>query len=930
MRPVRLVISGFGPYAGRVELDFDKLGKSGLYLITGDTGAGKTTIFDAITFALFGEASGDNRNPNMFRSKYADAQTPTEVELLFTNLGKQYLIKRNPEYERHAKKGEGTTKQKSEAQLTYPDGRVVTKLKDVNEAIKEIIGVDRDQFSQISMIAQGDFQKLLFADTKKRQDIFREIFKTGYYQVLQDKLKSESGRLGRECEALKLSVSQYIKGVVCDEDSALNAMLNAAKDGEKTTEETMEIIEDIIIRGEKLEEDIAASVQKFDLKLEEISLHLGRAESINKARADLLIAKEEKIELDEKLKVLSKKNEEALKAEPEILKLTNERITLQSQIPVFEFLERKQNELNKQLKDVSDREIELQKQTQEAICIKEEIDNLKDEKSTLEDAGVNVERLLAKKVSLEARKDNLNRLLRKIEEYCEEYERYQVSLDEYKAAGIKAKEATDEYNRQNRAFLDDQAGVLADYLVEGEPCPVCGSCVHPRKALRDENAPTKEMLEHYKALSENASKEMMVLSQRAAVLKSQTRLIADDIISAVKQEFSDDISADDNLLDQFMKYKSEAVKIITEIDEAYKKNNDDIKAENTKVERKKYLEGIIPQKTVWAEELNTKNAEIRNLISVSMVSIEHIKEEISENKVKLLFTAKDAVYERIGEIENEIDRINKDIKGFTFSLNSCREEISKIQGRIAQLSLVAEEKSDFDIETLVISKNEISTEKKELLEKQKAIHAKNEINKNALNNIKEKTKNLISLEKHWIWVKALSNTANGNISGKEKVMLETYIQMTYFDRIISRANLRFMVMSGGQYELTRSRQAGDYKSQSGLELDVIDHYNGTVRNVRTLSGGETFMASLSLALGLSDEVQARAGGIQLDTLFVDEGFGSLDEDTLKLAINALESLAEGNRLVGIISHVSELKQRIDRQIIVKKERSGKSTATITE
>jgi len=216
-----------------------------------------------------------------------------------------------------------------------------------------------------------------------------------------------------------------------------------------------------------------------------------------------------------------------------------------------------------------------------------------------------------------------------------------------------------------------------------------------------------------------------------------------------------------------------------------------------------------------------------------------------------------------------------------------------------------------------------------LIENQaKTIYSRITSNKASLDNILKKLNEIKTVEEKWIWIKSLSNTANGNLSGKEKIMLETYIQMTYFDRIINRANTRFMVMSGGQYELKPRKEAENNRSQSGLELDVIDHYNGTERSVKTLSGGESFKASLSLALGLSDEIQSSAGGIKLDTMFVDEGFGSLDDESLAQAIKALSSLAEGNRLVGIISHVSELKDKIDKQIVVKKEKTGGSNISI--
>ena len=225
MRPLKLTVSAFGPYAGRVIIDLEKLGPKGLYLITGDTGAGKTTIFDAITYALYGEPSGDNRDPSMFRSKYAQPDTPTEVELVFSYGGKTYTVRRNPEYERPAKRGEGTTTQKADAELTLPDGRLITRAREVNRELIEIIGLNRSQFSQIAMIAQGDFLKLLLADTKSRQEIFREIFKTRYYMVFQEKLKGEAGKLQRDCEAARASVQQYIGGVVCREDEPLRARL---------------------------------------------------------------------------------------------------------------------------------------------------------------------------------------------------------------------------------------------------------------------------------------------------------------------------------------------------------------------------------------------------------------------------------------------------------------------------------------------------------------------------------------------------------------------------------------------------------------------------------------------------------------------------------------------------------------------------------
>jgi len=318
----------------------------------------------------------------------------------------------------------------------------------------------------------------------------------------------------------------------------------------------------------------------------------------------------------------------------------------------------------------------------------------------------------------------------------------------------------------------------------------------------------------------------------------------------------------------------------------------------------------------FSDEMKKKTAE--NIL---------LEKHIFKLKQKLGFSSKIDAENQISTLNNKIIEIEKSHSEALNALNENKEKISslksagiEIQKRLSGGNIDLDEENEKRIEL---------EEKLEKLDiKSKAVHSRISSNSRSYENIVKRLDEIKKVEEKWIWMKSLSNTANGNISGKEKIMLETYIQMTYFDRIINRANLRFMVMSGGQYELKRRVEAQNNRSQSGLELDVIDHYNGTERSVKTLSGGESFKASLSLALGLSDEIQSSAGGIRLDTMFVDEGFGSLDDESLSQAIKALSSLADGNRLVGIISHVSELKDRIDKQIVVKKEKTGGSNITL--
>ena len=299
MRPIKLTVSAFGPYAGKTILEMDKLGENGLYLITGDTGAGKTTIFDAITYALYGEASGENREPSMFRSKYAEATTPTEVELVFSYAGKTYTVTRNPEYERPKSRGEGFTTQKAEAQLIYPDGRVVAKQRDVDNAIRDIMGINRSQFLQIAMIAQGDFLKLLLAPTEERKKIFRQIFKTQLYQDLQDRLKKESGQLNDKCDAARNSIKQYIDGITCDENDVLSIEVEKAKNGLLPAKDVMDLIDRLLTQDHDKKMAIQKSISDADKALEVVNANLGKIEAKEHAQAALKEAEDNLISENE-------------------------------------------------------------------------------------------------------------------------------------------------------------------------------------------------------------------------------------------------------------------------------------------------------------------------------------------------------------------------------------------------------------------------------------------------------------------------------------------------------------------------------------------------------------------------------------------------------------------------------------------------------
>lgn len=929
MRPIRLTLSAFGPYAGKTVLELDKLGSNGLYLITGDTGAGKTTIFDAITYALYGEPSGENREVSMFRSKYANAETSTEVELVFVYDKKKYTIRRNPEYERPKTKGVGFTTQPSDASLKYPDGHIITKQKEVNAAIREIMGIDKDQFSQIAMIAQGDFLKLLLASTEERKGIFRQIFKTGLYQNLQDRLKNESGALNKQCETAKISIKQYIDGIVCDDEDVFSIEANKAKDGTLPIVDVVDLLQQLLNKdGKSLDslqrsiEDAEKQIEIIDKKLGEIKMRESAEDAINKAKNDLS-------EETGRNKILKEAFDEEEKKIPDRDKIAAEKAKIEAEYSRYDNL----LSLEKEIKE-SEKEIIKQEEKSKADRGKFErdsadFDEIKKEYETLLDAGEGKEKLVNQHVKAKERLSKLlelSGLLKSLGDFRENLEELQ---NEYKKAADDSQKAGKKYDEMNRAFLDEQAGIIAETLKKGEPCPVCGSTEHPHIAKKSENAPTEAQLKKAKDTAEKARKNAEDLSSRckeakvkldakkAEVQKQACELWQDFSIKNTEEQDISVEGAKDKLSDEIISVSEN----ITELKTA-------IAAEEKKITRRDELAKIIPE-----TEMNLKKSE--QDISARGTEMESLKAALNEKKTQwesekksLHFENKTAAKKEVSLMEAMLCELKETYDRAQKNLTNSNEKIAGYRSSIEELSKQLSSDSKFDKKEETEKRAEITKKKGEYDIALKTIHTRIESNAKVLENIKTKAADLDELEKRYTWMRALSNTANGNISGKEKVMLETYIQMTYFDRIIQRANTRFMVMSDGQYELKRRKEAENNRSQSGLDLDVFDHYNGTERSVKTLSGGESFKASLSLALGLSDEIQASAGGVKLDTMFVDEGFGSLDDESLDQAMRALSDLAEGNRLVGIISHVAELKNRIDKQIVVTKEKSGGSKASI--
>lgn len=919
MRPLKITISAFGPYAGKVELNLNDLGTNGLYLITGDTGAGKTTIFDAIVFALFDAASGDSRKSYMFRSKYADADTPTYVELTFRYNNKDYTVRRNPEYERPKKSGDGFTTEKADATLTMPDGSVIAKRKDVDAKIKEIIGIDRDQFMQIAMIAQGDFKKLLNASTDERIKIFRHIFKTSNYRTLQEKLKFEANDLSRQCDEVKRSVKQYIDGILCDEDDVLYIEVEKAKKSQLLTEEVIELIETLLNSDREKADKLNTEISHLDKELEKINADIGKYDEIEKAKCELDIKKSEledkKTELEKAVSILK----DAKDKEPEIEKLNTQITVLQNELDLYDEIDSKINENEIIVKRIFDNTIELNAQKDSLFDIQNHIEKLKSERKALENAGENKALITSMLEKAESKKSKLDKLSTLIDDYKALSDEYEKKQEKYKADSYDAENKQETYIKLNKAFLDEQAGILADSLCDGTPCPVCGSTSHPTPAEKSDSAPSEAQINIAKDEADKAQSIAAASSADCAATKGKLDSAKAHLLE-VANEFVTCENADN--------VSSLISPITAEIENEINKLKSEIKDVEEKIARKQEIDENLP---ILEEKHVDTTDSINSLATAIATDTEKsagLKKQIEQQKSKLRFESKADAQTHIAKLREEADNLSSSIRTATESHDVLNSTVTALTATVAQLEKQVNTELEFDIEAEKEKKLNIIALKSEKTSDSQKVATRITTNTNVLGNINTKSTELIKLENKLRWLKSLSDTANGKIQAKEKVMLETYIQMTYFDRIIARANLRLMVMTGGQYELVRSKEASNNRSQSGLELDVIDHYNGSYRSVSSLSGGESFMASLSLALGLSDEIQSTSGGVKLDTMFVDEGFGSLDEESLNQAMKALLSLTDGNRLVGIISHVSELKQRIDKQIIVTKEKSGGSKVTL--
>ena len=932
MRPLRLTLSAFGPYAAQTTLDLEKLGKGGLYLITGDTGAGKTTIFDAITYALYDHSSSGIREGSMLRCKYADDKTPTFVELEFEVHGVRYMVRRNPEYQRPKARGEGMTTEKADATLTYPDDRPpVTKAKDVTAAVQEIIGLDYNQFSQIVLIAQGQFTKLLNASTEERSRIFRKLFRTQRYAQLQERLQAEAAALNQQRTAQNAKLDSLLGGLQFAPDDPDAEALRALC-AQTVPETALTLLDTLTARQAAALEEAGTALQTTEAQLDKVQQQLGAAAQAQRLAQQLAARQAELAAARPALDAARAEADRHAGDAAQLDALTAQVTQAQSALAAYDALDalcRQQTEARDAARLAA---AQAHKRRTQLDSLNAALAAAETELSALADADTRLLALQTRSAQLAQRGEALAKLEQRLAECQRQAKRAHKAQESYRVAAAAQDEARTRQNTLERAFLDAQAGLLAESLVEGAPCPVCGSTHHPARALLPHTAPTQAQVEAARQTAAEADRQ----AQNASAAAQSALAAANEAKISLRRD------AETLLPERFTAPEGTVpltfalmTNVLAEETAALQTTQADCATQCRQAEadcrRKAQLEADRQNKTRQRPALEQAAAEADRSAAAQNASADALEGQIAERRAAL-------PYPRRADAQAALDKLEADRSALRTGMDTAQRRLKQAEQTVAaaeaavealrtQQTAAQKELPARSAEELTAQQTALTAARETLRSREKQLSAQLLPNRKTAAQYRAAAEARQTLESRWQWVSALAATAGGTLTSKQKIKLEAYIQMNYLDRILRYANTRLMQMTAGQYELERIG-AENQRSQSGLDLGVIDHYNGTRRSVKTLSGGESFKASLALALGLSDEVQSSAGGIRLDTLFLDEGFGSLDEESLELAIRVLSGLTEGDRLVGIISHVGALKDRIDRQVVVHKARTGGSTVEL--
>lgn len=929
MRPLKLILNAFGPYTEKTTVDFAALGDRGLYLITGETGAGKTMLFDAITYALYGAPSGSGRDAPMLRSRQALPSESTFVELTFLCRDTHWYIRRVLGKERISRSGERSFVRGQEAEMICLDDSTippVTKATEITHAVEELLGLTREQFRGCAMIAQGEFRDILFAKYEDRLTLLRKLFGTQRYAHLTERLAQETA-LARSQQGEAGMALQQLTGRL----AALGAELPevfvdpTAHKGELVPTLEALVKEDIVALAQ-----VEDAIQKNEAEQNALTVQITKAEG---DRALLLQKKEAEVAraaAEKKFALSHEAWERACERLPEVQRQRQDAARAETLLP-----------LCKELAGVREYYTALETQlTADKAAQAESKTRLADIQEKL--AAVRAEAEEAGKARMELgtaeatwqlgahRMQQYQELLTAYQTWQKAVTKWGQAAQVYTQKSEQAERATAQYRRMEKAYLDGQAGILAQSLQEGKPCPVCGSTSHPSPTAPAANTiPTDAQLQKAQKTMAEAEAERNEAASHAGILRGSSeqalQAYRERVAAIYPKEETHALTWQEPALAYPYVEKTKALLATQE------KEQITLSEKLTKLRRAAGRHGDLldcvtrgeeklRQETVRFQEgetgLAAKEAALESTaqrITALLAQVPDVPVETLENQIRTLHRNADQIEEQCHLLEKRQAEDEKAVATCTAQVHTLTEQTA---GNIAHTLPELQQK-----------RQDMALTLQELRRQEQALHRLSYTRQEVLDKLPDCIAAWEKAEGEFRRKKRLSDTASGNLEGREKMPLETYAQLHLFERVLRRANLRLLTMTDGRYELRRA-EADNLKNKAGLELDVVDHYSGTTRNVRTLSGGEVFKASLSLALGLADETESVSGGVRIEAMFLDEGFGSLDSASLESAIATLSHLSDGCRLIGIISHVSGLRERIDRQVVVSRDKSGSSTVRL--
>lgn len=930
MKPLKLTMSAFGSYSGKNVIDFTGQ-QQGIFLITGDTGAGKTTIFDAITYALYNQTSGGERNGNMMRSQYAQPETETYVELEFLYRGQTYRVRRNPDYKITKTLKNGKIREQKvphSVELTLPDGTVFPEKKNATDAkIIEILGLTADQFSQIVMIAQGDFLKLLYTKSDERKMIFSKLFRTDIYWKIQENLRRKSmemdERIQENDRAFEQEKSRIIPLPESEElplDELVERLRERVKDALKEQNLRRANVEELNKKITKYEE-----INKLFVSLEKIrqtgkELEARQAESKERRQQIENARKVDKVLVAEQQNL---RQQQAVEQSAQaIAKMTE---TLADDQEMFESLKTQLQEAEaKQKREAADTQKKMLA-LEQSFPSYEALQNARSEeqqaKKVWEDLGKTSEESFHKKeAGIAALKEQQKRQEQAVEQTKKNWE--QTSLS--------ASESAKHYEHMYEAFLKEQAGILAENLSAGCPCPVCGSTIHPDPAKLSDHAVTELEVEQAKKTRTAAEEKRDLAYAAFEAEKTEKQKLA----QAVEKEEADFVLAQTIAKQQ----RKEAEQNYVSLQKIAEQIREKLVYPSLAEAKKQYA---AMQKALEAaeQEIAKKRKKVSELAeAMNTLKGQKLAEEENQKTAKKLAVKTEKEYakllEKSGFISEETYHLAILPERSRSKLEREEKEYeSQCLRQQSEQKLLEKQVSGKTYTDTTELNEQLKAEKQALKETEKTymeLRTAYENDRSVLQNCAVYLEKGKKLESEDQIIKSLSKTANGRLSGSAKIDFETYIQRQYFKQIIHEANKRLLTMSNHQFILKLKEEANTgRKTNEGLDLSVYSLVTDSERDVKTLSGGESFLAALAMALGLSDIVERSAGAIHPDMMFIDEGFGSLDAQSRQQAIEVLAELAGDSRMVGIISHVTELKEQIDRKLVVSRTDKG-SRAVWTE